>query len=87
VAQTKFQGLTPLGPSMDQNVLQPLVLNRAASGQLSKPVLVISITDGEPSDSPKDAILQVIKNARARLVPQYGQGAICFQFAQVRRPF
>ncbi|GAQ84526.1 hypothetical protein KFL_001930040 [Klebsormidium nitens] len=85
VAKTQFQGLTPLAASMERNVLQPLVFGPAQSGQLRKPVLVITITDGEPSDSPKDAILQVIRNARARLAPQYGKCAVVFQFAQVGR--
>jgi hypothetical protein len=84
VAQTRFQGLTPLAASMERNVLQPIVFNLAQQNQLQKPVLVITITDGEPSDSPRDAILQVIKNARARL-SQYGPKPLAFQFAQVGR--
>jgi hypothetical protein len=67
---------------MERNVLQPIVFNLAQQNQLQKPVLVITITDGEPSDSPRDAILQVIKNARARL-SQYGPKPLAFQFAQV----
>ncbi|GAQ84528.1 hypothetical protein KFL_001930060 [Klebsormidium nitens] len=84
VAQTRFQGLTPLAASMERNILQPLVFGPAQSGQLRKPVLIVTITDGEPSDSPRDAILQVIKNARARLA-QFGPKPLAFQFAQVGR--
>lgn len=40
-------------------------------------------TDGEPTDTPRDAIVQVIKEARARLAPQYGPKAVAFEFAQV----
>lgn len=81
--QVRFQGLTPLAASMQHNVLEPVVFNLAQSGQLQKPVLVITITDGEPSDNPRDAILQVIANARRRLAPQYGPKCLAFQFAQV----
>jgi hypothetical protein len=85
VKQVRFQGLTPLAASMQHNVLEPVVFNLAQSGQLQKPVLVITITDGEPSDNPRDAILQVIANARRRLAPQYGPKCLAFQFAQVGR--
>lgn len=39
-------GLTPLGTSLDQKILQPLLLGPARSNQLRKPLLVIAITDG-----------------------------------------
>ena len=42
--QVKFSGLTPLGTSMWQKILQPLVLGPARSGQLQKPVLIISVS-------------------------------------------
>jgi hypothetical protein len=44
---------------MRSRVLEPVVFSLAARGELAKPVLVISITDGEPTDTPRDAILQV----------------------------
>lgn len=46
VGQVKFSGLTPLGTSLDQKVLQPALLGPARSGALRKPVLVIALTDG-----------------------------------------
>lgn len=39
-------GLTPLGTSLDQKILQPLLLGPARANQLQKPLLVIAITDG-----------------------------------------
>lgn len=53
-----FGGTTPLAASMHSKVVQGVVMPAAARGALAKPVLVISITDGEPTDTPKDAILQ-----------------------------
>jgi hypothetical protein len=41
-----FNGTTPLGTQLDAKVLQPVIVQRANSGSLSKPVLVIVITDG-----------------------------------------
>lgn len=40
--------------------------------------------DGEPTDNPRDLVVQVIKEARGRLAPQYGPKAVAFEFAQVR---
>jgi uncharacterized protein YegL len=60
--------------------LGPLAYNRA----LAKPLLVITITDGEPSDKPQDKIVSVIQECRARLASRYGPNAVAFQFAQVR---
>lgn len=51
---------------MRSRVLEPVVYPLAARGQLAKPVLVITITDGEPTDTPRDAILQV-QSMAARL--------------------
>ncbi|KIY91626.1 hypothetical protein MNEG_16338, partial [Monoraphidium neglectum] len=85
LGQVRFSGTTPLASSMRSRVLEPVVFSLAARGELAKPVLVISITDGEPTDTPRDAILQVIRDARARLAPQYGPKPVAFQFAQVGR--
>lgn len=48
INQVKFSGLTPLGTALDQKILQPLVLAPARAGRLSKPVLIIAVTDGVP---------------------------------------
>lgn len=48
INQVKFSGLTPLGTALDQKILQPLVLGPARAGRLTKPVLIIAVTDGVP---------------------------------------
>lgn len=57
--QVQYCGTTPLAGSLVSKVLQPIVYRMADQGQLSKPVLIISITDGEPTDTPKDMVVQV----------------------------
>ncbi len=42
----QFNGLTPLAESMERKVLGPVVFQQAAGG-LAKPILIITITDGE----------------------------------------
>ncbi|KAK4689600.1 hypothetical protein P7C73_g517, partial [Tremellales sp. Uapishka_1] len=83
VQQIRFSGLTPLGTSLYTKVLGPLVLGQARIGQLHKPVLVIALTDGEPSE-PKEEIFNVILRADAELMTtRYGPDAVSYQFAQI----
>ncbi|ADV24980.1 Conserved hypothetical protein [Cryptococcus gattii WM276] len=84
IQQIKFSGLTPLGTSLWQKILQPLVLGPAQQGRLQKPVVVITITDGSPAGEPKDEIFNVILRADAELKrSRYGADAVSYQFAQV----
>ena len=79
-----FRGITPLGTQLRTQVLDDIVLKRARSNQLQKPVLVVTITDGIPVREPEralhDGILNTV-NELSRL--PCGSGAIAFQFAQV----
>lgn len=54
VEQVKFEGVTPLAGSLKDKILQPLVYGPAQQGRLTKPVLVIIITDGIVSTSCAD---------------------------------
>src|SRR6266536_5747326 len=49
VSTVQFKGLTPMGTSLRQKVIDPFVVQPARSGQLRKPVLIITITDGQPA--------------------------------------
>ena len=79
-----FRGVTPLGSQLRAQVLEDIVLRRARSNQLQKPVLVITITDGIPVREPERALHDGIRytvNELSRL--PCGTGAVSFQFAQV----
>ena len=79
------KGLTPMGTSLRNKVLEPLVIAPARAGQLRKPVLVITITDGQPAGEGPTAVFDAIRYATGELsrMPRYGAGACSFQFAQV----
>lgn len=84
VARCQFNGMTPLGTQMDARILKPMVAGPIANRTLQKPVLIITITDGEPTSEPENAIIKVIKKIKAYAAKsQYGPGAVAFEFAQV----
>jgi len=84
VDQISFKGLTPMGTSLKVKVLEPMVLAPARARQLQKPVLVITITDGQPAGEPPSAVEHAIRETRDEL-DRSGQyrGGCSFQFAQV----
>jgi hypothetical protein len=84
IQRIKFQGLTPAGTQLRAKIIDPLVVSPARSGQLRKPVMIITITDGQPAGEPTSALVDTIKYAASEMSrTRYGQGAITFQFAQV----
>nr|XP_031862711.1 uncharacterized protein CI109_001722 [Kwoniella shandongensis]KAA5529783.1 hypothetical protein CI109_001722 [Kwoniella shandongensis] len=84
VSQVKFSGLTPLGTSLEQKILQPLLLGPARSNALQKPLLIIAITDGAPAGESSDKIVQVISSANQELQrSRYGPDAVSYQLSQV----
>ncbi|KAK9316813.1 hypothetical protein V1524DRAFT_425647 [Lipomyces starkeyi] len=84
ISQIKFAGLTPLGTSLKSKVLEPLAIGPARSGNMKKPVMVITITDGQPAGEDARTVFDVIKLAKQQVSQsRFGPGAIAFQFAQV----
>lgn len=95
--EVKFSGLTEIGGELRKKVLDELVRDRIPElarrhhqpsvprGTLSKPILVITITDGNPQGEPRRTIFESIGDISRELsnLPLYGRGAISFQFAQV----
>lgn len=76
--------MTPLGTALDSKVIRPFLGGGIQGRNLQKPILVITITDGEPTGEPQNAVANVIKNAKNMCANSvYGPGAIAFEFAQV----
>ena len=87
VSSIPFKGLTPLGTELGKKVLDPLVIELANDRKPHKPVMVITITDGQPSGEPGGndrALHETIRSASEKLAgTRYGPGAVAFQFVQV----
>ena len=84
LARKSFKGLTPLATELRKKIIEPMLLPALRSGQMRKPLLIITITDGEPSDRKQTPLVDVVKMAvHAAQSSPYGRGAVAFQFAQV----
>lgn len=80
----QFKGLTPMGTELRKKVIDPLVLQKARSGHMRKPVLVVTITDGQPGGEPATAVFDTVRYASQELSrTPLGPKAVAFQFAQV----
>ncbi|KAL2048215.1 hypothetical protein N7G274_000126 [Stereocaulon virgatum] len=80
---SRFHGMTPLGTELRKQILNDLVAS-ARANNLPKPVLVITVTDGQPQGEAKDALYDAILWATKEVAKtQCGPGAVSFQFAQV----
>ncbi|KAG2415030.1 hypothetical protein HFD88_006220 [Aspergillus terreus] len=84
VSRVRFQSLTPLGTGLKNKVLDPMVVGPAKAGRLQKPVLIITITDGQPAGEPIDTVANSIRYAVDEVSrTPCGRGAVSFQFSQV----
>lgn len=59
VDRVKFEGMTPLGTNLDARIIKPLFTDAIKRQALNKPILVICITDGEPTGEPVEKVVQV----------------------------
>jgi hypothetical protein len=84
ISNIRFSGMTPLGSALRTKVLDPVIVNQARANSLQKPVLVITITDGQPAGEPLDSVAQGIRYTIDEVSrTPYGRGAVAFQFSQV----
>ncbi|GAA5979349.1 hypothetical protein JCM11641_005007 [Rhodosporidiobolus odoratus] len=84
ISSINFSGLTPFGTSLDQKVLQPLIVGPARSNALRKPILVIGVTDGEPAGEDRYTLVKAVQNCKAMLQQtRYGPDALSLELAQV----
>lgn len=75
-------GMTPLGEQLENKILNKIVLPLMIKSELNRPVLTITLTDGEPSN--KQAVIDTIVKCRdASMKSKYGEHAMSFGFAQI----
>ncbi|KAI0394330.1 hypothetical protein F5Y17DRAFT_427993 [Xylariaceae sp. FL0594] len=84
VSRVSFSGGTQIGTQLKKKIIDPLVVKPAQAGRLKKPVLVIIVTDGEPTGEDPGALKSTILYAMHALnKTDYTDAAVAFQIAQV----
>ena len=84
LASKRYKGLTPFGTELRKKVVDPILVSKLNSGQMRKPLLIISITDGQPAGENQNTLVETVQYAcQAAQRSPYGAGAVAFQFAQV----
>ena len=75
-------GGTPLGEQLDTKIIRKIVVPVIQSQEIQRPVLILNITDGTPSNS--NSVKQTILNCRNFCAStKYGENAVAFSFAQI----
>lgn len=80
MANRRYSGMTRFGTKLREKVIDGIVLPKLR--QPRKPILVIGITDGQPTGEGTGAIEDTVRYA-VHSTQSLGPGAIAFQFAQV----
>ncbi|GAA6021497.1 hypothetical protein JCM10207_005779 [Rhodosporidiobolus poonsookiae] len=84
ISRIKFNRGTPLGTSLREKVLEPLVYKPIKKGKLKKPLLIVCVTDGAPTFEPRDTIVKVIKESKAILSKTpFTADAVSYSMAQI----
>ncbi|KAI8843610.1 hypothetical protein BC829DRAFT_364040, partial [Chytridium lagenaria] len=83
VDSVNFNGLTPLGTQLQRKVIEPWVLEPLRRRTLTKPVLVIIITDGEPVGEDRNTFKRVVLDTKTQMAAMgYPASAVAFTVAQ-----
>ncbi|KAK4051904.1 hypothetical protein OIV83_002609 [Microbotryomycetes sp. JL201] len=81
---SQYSGMTAIGCNLSNKILEPMLLQPARQQMLKKPLLVICITDGEPTGEDRSTFVNVVRHARDQLaMTRYGPDALSIELAQV----
>ncbi|KAL0630726.1 hypothetical protein Q9L58_010425 [Maublancomyces gigas] len=77
----KYDGMTRIGSALKERILTPHVW----ANPMTKPLLVMIITDGEPEGEPRGTLEMVIRDCVAAIEadPTRGNAAVSFHFSRV----
>lgn len=63
LANKRYKGLTPFGTELRKKVIDGMLVPSLRSGQMQKPLLIISITDGQPAGENQNALVETVRYA------------------------
>jgi uncharacterized protein YegL len=78
----KPHGGTPMGEAMKEKIIDEMIRSLLMSGNLDRPILIITVTDGCPNN-PTAVIDTIMETKNMALQSKYGENAVAFSFAQV----
>jgi hypothetical protein len=73
---------TPMGSQLREKILDKFVYKMLEKGDLSRPILIITATDGVP-DKEQDVLDAIIECHEKCSKSKYGEHAVAFSFAQI----
>ena len=80
--KVKPSGSTPMGKNLKSKIFNKIIQPVINARELSRPVLIITITDGVP-DSESDVINSICEIKKFSSQSVYGSNAVAFSFAQI----
>lgn len=82
VSQVTPRNGTPMGEHLQSRILDQIVYPVMRAQQLSRPVLIITLTDGIPQN--EQTVLSTILQCKSTCAAtKYGENAVAFSFAQI----
>jgi len=83
IANVECSGDTRLGEILNEKIITPMILEKAAKGALKKPVIVVIITDGEPTEA-RETLRNTIRDCKNGIDSWgYKRGAVVFLISRV----
>ncbi|ERF72750.1 hypothetical protein EPUS_04803 [Endocarpon pusillum Z07020] len=84
VSSVPFYGNTRLGSVLNDKIVRPRIIDKITSGKLERPVFVVIITDGQPTDEHPESLRNTIRYCKDALSRQsYRDAAAVFLISQV----
>ncbi|KAF3933483.1 hypothetical protein ABW19_dt0205965 [Dactylella cylindrospora] len=80
----EWEGYTMLGTVLQEKIVQEMVVDRMDNGTFRRPLVVIVITDGDPTNEPIDTFKETIMRCKSSdKIAEYGEAAVVFIVSRV----
>ncbi|EPS41458.1 hypothetical protein H072_4651 [Dactylellina haptotyla CBS 200.50] len=80
----EWGGFTNIGTELNDKIIQPMVIDKMRDGAFKKPLIVIAITDGDPTDDDPRTFEKMIAACKgSEEVKGYGEATVVFIVSRV----
>ncbi|KAK6538892.1 hypothetical protein TWF694_010449 [Orbilia ellipsospora] len=78
----EWEGRTDIGTALNNKIIQPMVIQKMQKGEFKKPLIVVAITDGDPTDG--SMFRDTIRDCKSsKVVTGYGEATVVFVVSRV----